>query len=202
MAATGQIAAIAADGGDPRMSQTVIRDEAGPNAPVSRLLHDPSVTFEEYVYYAERTRAEEAEAARTEEPSTGILQVIFPTKSGAGVKPISSSLEGSESNSQTNGDEKKEAPEATPHRSRRIVITDTEWTNASRAVRTASGAACFYLITTDILGPFGIGYVTIHSSSNDILILADTQWEPWVGDQGSRSLRSSASWQDSKWQTV
>lgn len=150
-------AIIAADGGDPRMSETIIRDEDGPNAPVTRLLHDPSVTFEEYVYYAEQTRAEEAEAARTEEPSTGILQVIFPTKSGAGVKPKSSTFEGSESNSQSNGDGKKEAPEAIPHRSNRIVITDTEWTNASRAVRTASGAACFYLITTDILGPFGIG---------------------------------------------
>ena len=39
----------------------------------------------------------------------------------------------------------------------RMAITDTEWTNANRAFRTATWAACFYLITTDILGPFGIG---------------------------------------------
>lgn len=39
----------------------------------------------------------------------------------------------------------------------RINITDAEWTNANRAFRTATWAACFYLITTDILGPFGVG---------------------------------------------
>ena len=42
-----------------------------------------------------------------------------------------------------------------------MSITDVEWTNASRAFRTATWAACFYLITTDILGPFGIGYAVI-----------------------------------------
>ena len=150
------IPAIAADGGDPRMSETVIRDEDGPDSPVSRLLHDPSVTFEEYRYYAERTRAEEFEALKTEEPSTGIWNVIFPTKSDKGVKPISASPRGSDSPS---GDERKEESGGAPQRSHRIAITDAEWTNASRAMRTASGAACFYLITTDILGPFGIGYV-------------------------------------------
>ena len=42
----------------------------------------------------------------------------------------------------------------------RMAISDTEWTNANRAFRTATWAACFYLITTDILGPFGIGYAS------------------------------------------
>jgi hypothetical protein len=39
-----------------------------------------------------------------------------------------------------------------------MTITDEEWTNASRALRTATRGAIFYLITTDILGPFGLGY--------------------------------------------
>jgi hypothetical protein len=158
--ASGMIPAIAADGGDPRMPSSVIRDEDGPNSPVSRLLHDPSVTFEEYRYYAERTRAEENEAAQTESPSKGILQVIFPTKSDTGVTPVSASPR--RSDSPGNGDEKKEGSDAVPPQSHRLTITDAEWTNASRAIRTASGAACFYLITTDILGPFGIGYVDTH----------------------------------------
>lgn len=146
------------------MPDTVITDEYGPNSPVSRLLHDPSVTFEEYRYYAERTRAEEAEAAKTESPSTGILQVIFPTKSDSGVKPISASPTGSDSpRFGVNGDEKRDPSEGAPRRAHRIAVTDAEWTNASRAMRTASGAACFYLITTDILGPFGIGYVDFFS---------------------------------------
>jgi hypothetical protein len=157
--ASGMVPAIAADGGDPRMPNSVIRDD-GPNSPVSRLLHDPSVTFEEYRYYAERTRAEENEAARTEAPSKGILQVIFPTKSDTGVKPVYASPRRSDSTA--NGDEKKDASDAVPPQSYRLTITDAEWTNASRAMRTASGAACFYLITTDILGPFGIGYVGTH----------------------------------------
>jgi hypothetical protein len=38
----------------------------------------------------------------------------------------------------------------------RLAISDDEWTNASRAVRTATWAAIFYLITTDILGPFNV----------------------------------------------
>ncbi|KAJ5215108.1 hypothetical protein N7468_010787 [Penicillium chermesinum] len=42
--------------------------------------------------------------------------------------------------------------------STRATITEAEWTNASRALRTASRGAIFYLITTDILGPFGLPY--------------------------------------------
>ena len=95
------------------MPDTVITDEYGPNSPVSRLLHDPSVTFEEYRYYAERTRAEEAQAAKTEGPSRGILQVIFPTKSDQGVTPISASLTGSDSpRAVGNGEEKREGQDS------------------------------------------------------------------------------------------
>lgn len=42
--------------------------------------------------------------------------------------------------------------------SKRAEISDTEWTNASRALRTATKSAIFYLITTDILGPFGLPF--------------------------------------------
>ena len=40
----------------------------------------------------------------------------------------------------------------------RWEITDQEWVNASRAARTATWGAVFYLITTDILGPFSTGW--------------------------------------------
>lgn len=39
---------------------------------------------------------------------------------------------------------------------RHIPISDEEWTRASRAVRTASWSAVFYLLTMDILGPFSV----------------------------------------------
>lgn len=35
-------------------------------------------------------------------------------------------------------------------------VSDAEWKNASRAIRTAGWTSVFYLITTDILGPFSV----------------------------------------------
>ena len=155
MAATGQIAGITAGGGDPRIDNELVGGGPGGVPPSNRLLHDPKVTFQEYRYYADLTRAEEEETFRTNPPTTGLLQVLFPTKSGGGVTPIPTSPQGSES---PHGDPEKEISEKPAGQPRHhIPISEVEWTNASRAVRTATGAACFYLITTDILGPFGIG---------------------------------------------
>ncbi|KAE9367704.1 transmembrane amino acid transporter protein [Stipitochalara longipes BDJ] len=136
MAATGEIAGIAADGGDPRAPQY----QEGPIPPSNRLLHDPKVSFYEYTFYASLTRQEEEESFRTNPPTVGLMQVLFPTKSSGGVTPI----------------DPHEKKVGEPQQ--RIEISEAEWTNASRAVRTASGSACFYLITTDILGPFGVGF--------------------------------------------
>jgi hypothetical protein len=60
----------------------------GPLKPHERLLHDPEVLFEEYAYYASLTRAEEHANAKTDLATVGLLQVIFPPKSGSGVKLI------------------------------------------------------------------------------------------------------------------
>ncbi len=38
-----------------------------------------------------------------------------------------------------------------------LEIADNEYVQASRAVRTASWGAVFYLITTDVLGPWSTG---------------------------------------------
>lgn len=149
MAATGEIAGIAADGGDPRFPQY-----NGPTPPSTRLLHDPKVSFYEYAYYAKLTREEEEESFKSNPPTVGIWQVLFPTKSAGGATPIDING-GHGSDSEDKGISEKKIGEPRP----RVEITEAEWTNASRAVRTASGAACFYLITTDILGPFGVGFV-------------------------------------------
>jgi hypothetical protein len=147
---------VASVGGD-RTDTSVNVPISGTRSEVSvnHLLCDPSITFDEYRYWAELTRDEERETAKTEPATAGIMQMLFPTKSSPGVKQISGSpgSRGS-SNEET---EKKELLPVDLDRPKRVNITDTEWTNASRAMRTASGAACFYLITTDILGPFGIG---------------------------------------------
>ncbi|KAK4939217.1 hypothetical protein LTR28_009423, partial [Elasticomyces elasticus] len=49
---------FAADGGDPRLHGAVV-GQADYVAPRIRKLHDSSIMFEEYHYYAELTRAEE-----------------------------------------------------------------------------------------------------------------------------------------------
>lgn len=165
-------AAFAADGGDPRLHPD--QDTGiGPgsshyNAMQSKRLHDPSVTFEEYAYYAAATRASEDQAAATEHTpgGRGIWAIIFPPKNGpsAGhaIEGLSSeksptrSAEGSKSEKYGRGSADVEARQVPDKRY--TSISDSEWINANRALRTATSSAVFYLITTDILGPFGLPY--------------------------------------------
>lgn len=149
-----KVDAMALDGGDPRLS----RDEGtfggqglvAYTRPQMRALHDRTVSFEEYFYYAQQTRAEEEShhGAAALEEKTGILSVIFPSKSGKGAG-------GAET--------EKRRPSYVPDvnlsaMDQRATVTDEEWANASRAVRTATQGAIFYLITTDILGPYALPF--------------------------------------------
>ena len=90
--------------------------------PQARLLHDPAVTFEEYQYYASRTREEEK---HLESPHLQWRQIINP-KTNKEAHQHDADPEGNvpQANFAKEGD--------------RIQITDEEWTNASRAMRTAS----------------------------------------------------------------
>jgi len=109
--------------------------------PQAREPHDPNVTFEEYHFYAKRTRKEES---AIESPKTNWREIVLRKKNPAGVVTTTegTTLTG----------------ESFASRENRLHISDEEWTNASRAFRTASWGACFYLITTDILGPYGIAF--------------------------------------------
>jgi len=141
------------DGGDPRLADK--EGEFGGQGivaytrPQMRALHDPSITFEEYYYFAQQTRAEE-DSSHTLQPkheTRGFLSTIIPNKSSKGVEAMDEKRNGSLiPNVNFSGSD------------RRATVTDEEWTNASRAVRTATAGAVFYLITTDILGPFGLPY--------------------------------------------
>lgn len=111
--------------------------------PQHRLLHDPNVTFEEYLFYAERTRAEEDGKMPGTKPRV-TLKAIFVPSANSGV------VEGAAASGAW--DAVTELNLSDP--GVRAGISDEEWANASRALRTATAAACFYLITTDILGPF------------------------------------------------
>lgn len=113
--------------------------------PQARLLHDPAVTFEEYQYYARRTREEEK---HLESPKLRWREIIN-RKNTEDARQINAGLDHNA----------WKVPEVNfANESNRLQVTDEEWRNASRAMRTASSGAAFYLITTDILGPYGVGF--------------------------------------------
>ena len=114
--------------------------------PQARLLHDPAVTFEEYRYYAKRTREEEK---TLESPKLRWREIISR----------SASKDAPQNGAGADYDDSREVTQENfASKETRLRITDQEWTDASRAMRTASWGAAFYLITTDILGPYGVGF--------------------------------------------
>ncbi|EME79751.1 uncharacterized protein MYCFIDRAFT_37637 [Pseudocercospora fijiensis CIRAD86] len=116
--------------------------------PQDRKLHDSAVTFEEYHYYAQKTRAEEKDL---ESPKLRWRE-IFSSRVRQNSAP-------SPHRDDPNFDAAKHPPEVNlSNQWDRMRIGDEEWANASRALRTASWGAAFYLITTDILGPYGVGF--------------------------------------------
>ena len=121
--------------------------------PVERALHDTNVTLEEYMYYAERSRAEE-DAGADAVPGLTLMDVLFPSRGKA--RQLDSSSSDEKIGVHSTG--LKHTDVNLSNAAERAQISDVEWTNASRALRSASAAACFYLITTDILGPFGVGF--------------------------------------------
>jgi hypothetical protein len=123
-------------------------------------IHDPKITFEEYMYYGAITRAEEKAANERYIEAAGpktIKTVLMNRFSKGKVEPlpVDSPNSPTESAGEKNGIDEKAM---TPQRNLGGV-SDNEWKNASRAVRTAGWSSVFYLITTDILGPFSVPYV-------------------------------------------
>ena len=91
--------------------------------PQLRKVHDPDVTFEEYHYYAKRTREEEL---TLEKPRTNWSNMLSKKKT-AGEVDVAANMP---------------TEEELASRENRVDISDEEWTNASRAFRTASAGAC------------------------------------------------------------
>lgn len=94
--------------------------------PQARAPHDPDVAFEEYHYYAQRTREEEE---NLESPKINIRQLISHKKN-----PQGSNADGPPTATLTEKDYASVE--------NRLEISDEEWANASRALRTASTGAC------------------------------------------------------------
>ena len=103
--------------------------------PQDRALYDHNVTLEEYMYYASKTRAEEA-ANAAQAPKTTLRDILFPS----GGKPHLASTESTGALDQLRDVNLNKAEN-------RTAVSPMEWTNASRALRSASAAAAFYLIS-------------------------------------------------------
>ena len=99
--------------------------------PSARKLHDPDITLEEYHFYARKTREEEEllEAPKTQWSKFFARKPQGRADSGHDNDP-------SKINTDVNLTDKDN----------NFQISDEEWTNASRALRTASAGAVFYLV--------------------------------------------------------
>lgn len=123
--------------------KTISHDgESGtPRAPPTRL-HDPNVTFEEYYYYAQVSRthpSEVSDAAPTPAPS--FISKFTQFRKGTVAVENHAAGDGKEGDGLNVAQPWHDVPEE-------------EYVQASRALRTATWGAVFYLITTDILGPY------------------------------------------------
>ena len=112
-------------------------------------MYDLNVTFDEYHYYAQRTRAEETSRSPEDQPKKNITDIIL--RRAQSHSPPNKVGSTSPQEKEARRDEKSQ-PQG------RAEISDDEYVNVSRLIRNASWGAGFYLITTDILGPYGVGF--------------------------------------------
>lgn len=124
----------------------------------SRKIHDPSISFEEYLHFAAETRNWESSAANATTLSgpTGLKAALRGhsrlEKKTHHVAAEDTSIDGVTRNEKSlTGGEAQVSPAST-----NPSISDDEWSTAARAGRTATWGAVFFLMTTDILGPFSV----------------------------------------------
>jgi hypothetical protein len=99
--------------------------------PQGRKPHDPDVTFEEYYYYALRTREEEK---TFESPKLNWRELVLRKKNAHDDGNEGPGAHLSQNPTVVNNDNAK--------RTNPLEISDEEWTNASRAFRKGSWGAC------------------------------------------------------------
>ncbi|KAL8693875.1 MAG: hypothetical protein Q9218_001384 [Villophora microphyllina] len=135
------------DGGHSRLGDVLgTKAERGLRRASAVKLNDPNITFEEYHYYAKLSRTHPSEVA---DPYTS-----------ASVSPVSRynpfKKHKSIGEAYPTADEK--GSNGSPTADAWHNVSNQEYLQASRALRTATWGAVFYLITTDILGPFSTAW--------------------------------------------
>ncbi|KAI4266359.1 MAG: hypothetical protein L6R38_008797 [Xanthoria sp. 2 TBL-2021] len=153
-------------GDDPHQDVgAVVGGEHGSRRRSTSGLHDPNVTFEEYYYYALQSRAHPSEAPDApSSASTSRMSKFMPF----GKRDAPSA------NNNAAMDEKNSEGSFTAHSWHNV--SDEERLQASRALRTATWGAVFYLITTDILGPYTTAYASNRSPARGSLANRSKSW--------------------------
>lgn len=127
----------------------------------SLIYTDSSIPFEEYHWWALKSREYE-KTIKADAGLSSIFNVILGKKQthideGLSLHP---EISPSDHTADSSSDEKKtprhDAPRDDSPKTDKYGITADEWYNAQRAVRTATWGSVFYLITTDILGPYSV----------------------------------------------
>lgn len=131
------------------------------NGPGSIYL-DSSITFENYHYWAKRSREVE-KFIRTDNAGFSALGKLLRNRKDKQEKAAAEPTEPTEPEpvpEMALTDEKTPAADAprSDEGSDKWGVTETEWETAQRAARTATWGSIFYLITTDILGPTNVPY--------------------------------------------
>ena len=130
--------ALALDGGDPRVPSTAGKgfgDNSVPSRAAVTKLHDSSVTFEEYMHYAAITRADERnmlDAPKDDALKVAGFKKFNPFKGTKASSGAIATVEVAEKEAV------KDSESTSPNRPQPMVITDEEYIQASRAVRTAT----------------------------------------------------------------
>ncbi|KAK4544609.1 hypothetical protein LTR36_004181 [Oleoguttula mirabilis] len=125
---------------------------------------DSSIQFEDYHYWAQRSREHEKGLSTENAGLAGIAKMVFGRGSHNKQKPVNVGVEPSGIDSigheMSEKSEKHGSDAVTPPasigREDQYGIAESEWDQAQRAARTATWGSIFYLITTDILGPYNV----------------------------------------------
>jgi hypothetical protein len=112
--------------------------------------YDTKVSLEEYMYYAEISRSLEASMKIDPHPVETFVRQAF------GRGPIEPETAIVTAPPIINEKDTKTAIDDVQIRDTYVVISQEEWDQASRACRTATWSAVFYLVTTDIMGPYSV----------------------------------------------
>lgn len=131
-----QPASIALDGGDPRLNN-VGEGVRTYTTTEYKGIHDPSVSFEEYLHYAKISRLDEKHFV--DGPGTALTAIIGLRKK-EGSNPVVHTIDEKQS-----ADEKEKSDSPVQGQSALAVVSDEEWRVAGRAARTATWGAIFYL---------------------------------------------------------